>query len=86
MIFLTPVLAWLGTWVGRAAVGGGLFATFFGWLLLHDHKIRVEERNVTIAKVEDSAKELDQQGIKARNAVKETGAAAKLRKSYCGDC
>jgi hypothetical protein len=86
MIFLTPVITWLGTWVGRAAVGGGILATFFGWLLLHDHRIRVEERNVTLANVSEGAKELDEKGIAARNAVREPGAADRLRKSWCSDC
>jgi hypothetical protein len=69
MIFLTPVITWLGTWVGRAAVGGGLVATFFGWLLLHDHRIRVEEKNVTIAHIEEASNVAAEKATKARRSV-----------------
>lgn len=54
MLILNGIVAWFGTLAGRLALGGGLIASYFGWLAIHDHNIwnsAVADTNTKIEKV-----------------------------------
>lgn len=54
MLILNGVIAWFGTLAGRVALGGGLVASYFGWLYVHDLKTwnsAVADTNTKIERV-----------------------------------
>lgn len=83
---ITAAANFFGSLMGKFALGGGIIATIFGWLLIHDHRVRVQERQSTIAKIDEGAKALNAKGLKARAAVRSDGAFERLRREYCDGC
>lgn len=83
-MMFSPVIAWFGTLAGRLALGGGLIASFFGWLLIHDHGIRVEAKNATVANIERASNEAAAKATKARRAV-DAIPDSRLRDKYFRD-
>lgn len=79
---MTAIADFFGTLMGKFALGGGIIATIFGWLLIHDHRVRVQERK----SIEQGAKALNAKGLQARAAVRTDGASERLRRRYCVDC
>lgn len=66
---ITAAADFFGTILGKFALGGGIIASFFAWLLLHDHKIKVEAKNATVANIERASDEAAAKATKARRAV-----------------
>jgi hypothetical protein len=79
---ITAAADFFGTLMGKFALGGGIIATIFGWLLIHDHRVRVQERQA----IEEGAKALNAKGLQARASVRTDGASERLRRQYCSDC
>jgi hypothetical protein len=61
-------------------------AAFGIWLAAHDHSIRKDEHQSTIANVNEGAKALNDKGLKARSAVAGSDSLKRLRQRYCDDC
>jgi len=83
---ITAAADFFGTLIGKLALGGGIIVFFTGLLLAHDHRVRVAERERTLARVDEGAKALNAKGLKARDAVLIDGAAYRLRREYCDGC
>jgi len=78
-LILTPI--------GRIVAGVVAAAGAFGiWLVAHDHRVRKEEHQSTIANVNEGAKALNEKGLKARSTVAGSDSLKRLRQRYCDDC
>jgi len=84
MIFFEPIISWFGTLAGRLALGGGIIATLFGWLMIHDHRIRKEATNATVANIERASNAAAEKAEKARRAV-DAIPDSRLRDKYFRD-